>query len=155
MPRPQQDSKDGVLIFLDFDGVTHPECSRPEQLFTCLYLIEDVLRAHPCVDVVISSSWRIARPLEQLRQHFSHDIAPRVIGCTPISTRHKAELAELHLRELEIRSWLQTHAPKRPWVAIDDVPWLFSVGCPNLFLTNTRTGFTPSNARRLHERLSR
>ena len=161
MKRSQRPSTNAVaqsaapLIFLDFDGVTHPEICKREELFTCLYLIEDVLRAHPGVDVVISSSWRFSHPIEQLRKRFSRDIVPRVLDCTPISPRNEAEPAVAHLRELEIRSWLQANAPQRPWIAIDDVPWLFAPGCPNLFLTNHRTGFTPSNALRLHERLSR
>ena len=41
-----------------------------EELFTCLPLIEDVLRMHPGVDVVISSSWRFFHPLEQIGKRF-------------------------------------------------------------------------------------
>lgn len=46
------------VLFLDFDGVTHPEVCTAEQLFCCLPLIEEVLRRRPGVDIVISSSWR-------------------------------------------------------------------------------------------------
>lgn len=160
MEKPQRPSTNvtpsgAPVVFLDFDGVTHPEVCKREEHFTCLPLIEDVLRQHPSVDVVISSSWRFSHPLEQLRKRFSRDIVPRVIDCTPISPRGGRAPAVAHQRELDIRLWLQANAPTRSWIAIDDVPWLFSAGCPNLFLTNHRTGFTLSNALRLHERLSR
>ena len=71
------------VVFLDFDGVTHPEPCRSDALFCFLPRIEEVLREHPEVDIVISSSWRLEFSLEQLRGHFSADIASRVVGVTP------------------------------------------------------------------------
>lgn len=55
------------ILFLDFDGVTHPEvCTAPE-LFTCLPLIEAVLLRHSHVCIVISSAWREHHGLEDLQ----------------------------------------------------------------------------------------
>jgi hypothetical protein len=143
------------VLFLDFDGVTHPEMCQAHQLFTCLPLIEAVLREHPCVDVVISSSWREHHPLDELRAVFSRDIAPRIKGVTPIEPRRREMPAAAHVRERECRTWLQRNVPTGSWVAIDDVPWLFTPGCPHLILTNHRTGFSPSNADHLHAVLKR
>lgn len=143
------------IVFLDFDGVTHPEVCKVEQLFTCLPLIEGVLRHHTRVEVVISSSWREHHPLGALRTRFSRDIGERVARCTPVAHRDSAQPAQSHVRELECRTWLALHRPDHPWIAIDNVPWLFQPGCPNPLLTNHRTGFTRNNAEFLHSLLER
>ena len=54
------------ILFLDFDGVTHPDPCRKESFLGQLPLIEDVLREHRQVDVVISSSWRYDHRLHEL-----------------------------------------------------------------------------------------
>lgn len=143
------------IVFLDFDGVTHPEVCKGEQLFNCLPLIERVLRHHRQVEVVISSSWREHHPLSELSARFSHDIGDRVVGCTPVVPIDRAQPAPSQVRELECRTWLTLHRPDHPWIAIDDVSWLFQPGCPNLLLTNQRTGFTRNNAEFLHSLLER
>ena len=56
-----------MIVFLDFDGVLHPEFDpddpeRPKQnsdLFCRLPLIEAVLREFSQVEIVISSAWRM------------------------------------------------------------------------------------------------
>lgn len=58
------------VLFLDFDGVTHPEPCCQEDVFCRLNLIEDVLLGFPTVDIVISSSWRDHYTLEYLRSFF-------------------------------------------------------------------------------------
>lgn len=143
------------VLFLDFDGVTHPEVCTAAELFKCLPTIEEVLRQHQDVEVVISSSWRVHHPLEELRGYFSPEIARRVIDCTPVYTQHKCEPAAKMVRQVECMSWLDAHRPSSPWVALDDVPWLFEVGCPNLLLTNHRNGFTQADAVYLQSVLER
>lgn len=143
------------VVFLDFDGVTHPEVCKTVQLFNCLPLIERVLRQHLAVDVVISSSWRLHHPLSELRAFFSEDVAHRVVGVTPCEAVRRDLPAPQHVRERECRRWLELHGPDRPWVAIDDVPWLFTPGCPHLLLTDHRAGFSLANASHLHALLQR
>jgi hypothetical protein len=74
-----------MILFLDFDGVTHPEPCVHENVFCRLHLIESVLRERELRDVqiVISSSWREHHSLDDLRQFFSEDIQGRVVGVTP------------------------------------------------------------------------
>lgn len=139
-----------TVLFLDFDGVTHPECCTADQLFKCLPLIEDVLRYHPGVEIVISSSWRVHHSPEELRECFSADIAARVVGVTPIAPRTEGESAKTRVRQVECMTWLDAHRPDADWIAIDDVPWQYELGCPNLLLTNHRTGFSEADARYLH-----
>jgi len=73
-----------LTLFLDFDGVTHPDRARPERQFEALPLIEKVLRDHPEVEVVLSTSWRESYPLDVLRYLFSIDISERIVGMNPI-----------------------------------------------------------------------
>jgi len=49
-----------MILFLDFDGVTHPQPCGDENVFCQLHLIEAVLRERELqgVHIVISSSWR-------------------------------------------------------------------------------------------------
>lgn len=143
------------IVFLDFDGVTHPELCREDQLFTCLPLIEAVLRRHEHVEVVISSSWRVHHPLSELRKFFAEDIAHKVVDCTPVFPSTYARPGPAGLRQTECLAWLADHRPDHPWIAIDDVPWMFDPGCPNLLLTLHRVGFTPANAAHLQSVLER
>ena len=75
------------ILFLDFDGVTHPDPCRKEAFFCQLPLIEYVLRENKPVDVVISSSWRYDQRLSELQAYFSSDIKSMVIDVTPSVAR--------------------------------------------------------------------
>ncbi len=93
----------GPVLMLDIDGVLHPG-----QSGTLIYLplLETWLRAHPDVDVVISSNWRETHTLDELRNFFSIELRERVIGCTPVlpnSTRLDEIL--FVVREYGITQW--------------------------------------------------
>jgi hypothetical protein len=134
------------IVFLDFDGVTHPYICDAKDHFTCLPQIEAVLRRHVNVEVVISSTWRQRRTLAQLREFFAADIAHRVVSSTHVLPLDDPKLAGGAIREVECRAWLTDNRPDHPWVAIDDVPWNFTVGCPHLILTHHSVGFSTSDA---------
>lgn len=61
------------VLFLDFDGVLHPEPSFSHETFSQLPLVEAVLRAFLSVDIVISSTWRMNTPEERILRYFSKD----------------------------------------------------------------------------------
>lgn len=136
-----------IVLFLDFDGVTHPEPCLQEQLFCYLVRIEDVLREHPQVEVVISSSWRDEYSLEQLRALFAADMAERIVGITPSikrpsSTWQPGQVPEFE-REWEIETWLKENRRwDTHWIAIDDRPYWFRPNSVNLLRTHSRIGFT-------------
>jgi len=109
-----------LLIFLDFDGVLHPRPTLAGERFCRLPLLEGWLRERPHVDVVISSSWRFANSLTELRSIFSEDLQSRVISTTSAGGDAGGS------REHQIRQWLQFEAPGATWIAIDDSSWLFS-----------------------------
>ena len=139
------------ILFLDFDGVTHPQVCEDASLFQSLPLIEAVLRFHPDVLVVLSTSWREIHAMEELRERFSGDIASRVVGGTPVINFYQRVWYPVPLsewpRQREIETWLhQNRTLTHPWIAIDDRPWWFESECPNLLVTDQTTGFTESDA---------
>lgn len=145
-----------MILFLDFDGVLHPEpCYDDAQLFCRLPLLENLLRGLPDIDLVISSTWRDRRTLEELQALFSADIGRRVIGMTP-SWKDLPELFETigYQRHTEIEGWLrQSGKAWEQWVAIDDKPWLFKPFLSNLVLCDTAVGIDEAVLKRLAAKL--
>jgi hypothetical protein len=147
------------ILFLDFDGVTHPDPCSNDQYFRQLPLIEGVLRQWPSVEVVISSTWRYDHDLEGLRRYLSPDIRSRVIDVTPTVRLNDDEgwvprhlLA--HHREWECRKWMRQHRPPgAAWIAIDDATGWFVLGCANLLSTESTSGFLPGHAAVLNQML--
>lgn len=143
------------ILFLDFDGVLHPDPCPKRDFFCQLPLIEGVLRTHKGVEIVISSSWRYDNSVDKLRSYFSPDVRDLVIGITPSVARTNAEgwiPPDLlgHHREWECRKWIrQNSLSETPWLAIDDVPEWFVPDCPNLLVTQSAYGFQPEQVARL------
>ena len=147
------------ILFLDFDGVTHPDPCSKEAFFCQLPLIEDVLRENKHVDVVISSSWRYDHRLTELQAYFSQDIRTLVIDVTPSVARTDDEgwiprhLLQYH-REWECRKWIRNHRPiGTRWLAVDDISEWFQPDCADLLITRSECGFQPEQASRLSEML--
>ncbi|PIF28351.1 hypothetical protein CLU88_3259 [Acidovorax sp. 56] len=144
------------ILFLDFDGVLHPEHCHESKHFSCLPVLEDALRQAPEWQVVISSTWRLLKPLDQLRSRFSEDIAARVIADTPrfnTLVDVPSTLASYE-REAECQAWLRANdMAYLPWLALDDRSWLFRPFCKSLFLVNGKTGLTASAGEQLKERM--
>jgi hypothetical protein len=134
-----------LILFLDFDGVLHSDWGRPPVLFSQLPLLEQVLREHSHVNIVLSTSWRETDPLDVLREPFSEDIRARVIGATPVlnpitRARYSHTLSRAE-RQSECEAWLVEHrTPAHPWIAIDDRHWWFEPDCTRLFITAQKTG---------------
>jgi hypothetical protein len=146
-----------MLLFLDFDGVLHPDVvSDPALLFCKLPLLEGVLRKLPGIEVVISSTWRETRTLDELRMIFSPDIRETVIGATP----HWSDVQDpfehgSYVRQSEVSGWLkQNNRAWEPWIALDDKPYLFKPFLPNLVRCDPRTGLTQDVVEKLIQKLS-
>jgi hypothetical protein len=137
----------GKVLFLDFDGVLHPETCGPESNFCCLPTFCSVLRlvdpGHH-VPIVISSMWRHYNTLSSLRDAFPADIASQIVGVTPSMSMREvgsiqdwsalggAQAKDRH-RQREILMWMRGYAPAGDWLAIDDRPEYFFNNCQNLF----------------------
>jgi hypothetical protein len=144
-------------MFLDIDGVLHPEGVMAPAYFQHLSRLEDVLRRHPTVDVVISSTWRESHTLAKLKCRFAEDIASQVIDTTPTAPDQTLPVSlRAYRRQAEIETWLRRHQRVwEDWIAIDDKPWLFRPFCPNLIVIPGQTGLTDEHCRLIHGRLSR
>lgn len=155
-----------MIIFLDFDGVLHPENVKSQEPLLCrLPLLEEVLREFPRAEIVISSTWRLRWQdpevaTQEMRKHFSADIAPRVTGVTPncldLDWRAAPDGLSLYPRHWECETWLRAHRPPgTPWVAMDDRAYWFRPFCKNLMVVDRDTGFVAANKQELRERLHR
>jgi hypothetical protein len=141
-----------VILGLDFDGVLHPMNDAAAGRFCRLPLLEAWLREHYGVDVVITSSWREAHPLDELRSHFAEDVRQRVVGVTPLAhrlfgpawSRSPAEHAKArYVRQAELEAWLlEAGRDSESWLALDDDPELFEPECPNLVVCASEVGLT-------------
>lgn len=145
-----------MLLFLDVDGVLHGDVvHEPQLLLAHLPALESVLRARQAVEVVISSTWRLTRTLDELRALFSADIARRIISVTP-QWRDIQDDATwgTYVREAEIEAWLRTNGRVwEKWVALDDQRGLFRPFCKNLIQTCPATGLDDTTVAELLKRL--
>jgi hypothetical protein len=141
-----------TLLFLDFDGVLHPQHEGqqvPEDMAFChLPRLEALLRNFSEVEVVISSTWREQVKLESLKRHFSDDIAARIIGTTPVVNAGNSVL--FHRREIEILQWLaDSGVTNSRWCALDDAHWQFLHHKENLVACKSYLGFDTDAENRL------
>jgi hypothetical protein len=162
----------GAILFLDFDGVLHPEGCSEDQNFCYLPNFVSVLReVNPerNLPIVISSLWRHHVDLDEIRVYFPNDIAEQIIGVTPYMTQSQVkeikdwnpyggEQSWLRHRQREIMMWMNAYSPSGRWLAIDDRAEYFHRICPNLFLvlgygTQGDSGLTESMVRPLTDRV--
>ena len=115
-----------------------------------------MLRRTPDWDVVITSTWRLQVPLDDLRARFSPDVAHRIVGVTAKFSQleNVPEPLRAFEREAECNAWLRANdRVVFPWLAIDDRSWLYRPFNRFLFLVDGKTGMTASNAEELIGRL--
>ncbi|ANB77576.1 hypothetical protein AYM40_29270 [Paraburkholderia phytofirmans OLGA172] len=143
----------GLILYLDFDGVLHPEgvyywpgkgpyIANPpgHQLFEHADLLERVLLSYPDVRIVLSTSWvpfyrSVAKPARWL----PHNLRSRIIGATFHSRMDKASFDGAP-RGMQVWSDVLRRRPDK-WVALDDddsgwPPWCRH----NLILTHKICG---------------
>lgn len=134
-----------MILFLDFDGVLHPDPCEKDELFCNLANFEILLRAYPDIEVVISSAWRLSEDIASLRRYFSDDLQPRIIDKTPRCS------SVTYPRGRECEEWLQREQRQEEvWLAIDDWPYHFddNIG-RQLFLTDSDIGLDEEALKRL------
>lgn len=144
------------VLFLDFDGVMHPEFCHESKHFVHLKNFEAVMRAAPHVELVISSTWRHKRSLEELKALFSDDVATRIIGTTPLYAQLEniPDTLQGYEREAECRFWLRQHGrAAQEWLALDDRSWNFRPFNSNVLLVDGNVGLSADAAQTLLARL--
>lgn len=153
-----------MIVFLDFDGVLHPEnITSKEVLFNRLPLVEEVLREFPRAEIVISSTWRLNWPdqttsMLEMRKHFADDIAARVVGVTPnyihLDRKKAPDGLYFYHRQWECEMWLRASCPAgTPWIALDDRAYWFRPFCVNLMEFNHNIAFTQDHQPEFRARL--
>jgi excisionase family DNA binding protein len=151
-------SRGGLLLFLDFDGVVHPESvywhasacepsledAPGHTLFEHCTLLEKVLLPYPDVQIVLSTSWvRVYRgDVSTVVRRLTPGLQTRVIG----ATYHAGMDAAAFEREPRGMQVWQDVLRRRPaaWVALDDdyVDW--PTHCvQHLVRTHPVLGITP------------
>lgn len=133
------------IIFLDFDGVLHPDGVAK---FSRLPVLELFLSEMPEAEIVVSSTWREDHTLEQLRGFFSPHLRSRISGVTPSLD----DGYERGGRQREILSYLENEGlsgENCTWVALDDIALFFEDACRNLVLTDASVGFTEREGEQL------
>jgi len=147
-----------VILFLDFDGVLHPDAvyrerGRPVlrdrgELFMWSGLLIDVLASHPEVRIVLSTSWAREFGFSRARRYLPPALRSRVIGATWRSAmlhdddHRPGNWWDQAARHEQIKRWA-SRAAVQDWVAIDDQP----EGWPDaerakLVQTNSATGLS-------------
>lgn len=148
-----------MILFLDIDGVMHPaDCIDPAdpRMFGQRQFLESVVRslATPPA-LVISSAWRLTRPLPVILQFFARDIADLIVGVTPQFKdvwRSVPDHMGSYTREAECWAWRFQHGLlAQPWLAIDDKPGLYRPLNTHLYAVDPRTGLTENDVPRLLE----
>lgn len=118
--------KHKIALFLDFDGVLHHYFPIPEkneqknQRFYYLSNLESLLRQFQeelDIVIVISSSWRKTRTLNELQSFFSNDIKPLIIDKTPVINEED--------RELEVITWIEQNNFSGSYLILDDCDFFF------------------------------
>ena len=162
------------VLFLDIDGVLHPDGAGSHADFCCLPLFAEALQAADPrgeLPIVVSSAWRHTQRLDVIKGHFPAAIRQQIVGVTPfIADAHAASIgssiagvagtvAGRHPRQAEITLWIRRNAPKAQWLAVDDRAGGFADRCPDVFLVPGPTGegggpgITETVAAALRERL--
>ena len=134
---------DGILIFLDFDGVLRrpgaPLDGFEEPL---LAAFEDAVRRISDASIVITSSWREILGLSELRKLFSPDVAERIVGVAPFGNAG---------RYGEILAYLERNGDESGrYIVVDDDPQCHPPDA-RLLLVDPAKGFSPEDAQRLAE----
>lgn len=129
------------IVFLDFDGVLHPNFAAEGQLFCKMPLLADALNGLPA-DIVISSSWRFQWELPRLQSVFPAALQPKVRGVT--GAAHVGR----HARWNEINAYCAAQGIAN-WRALDDAFFEFPKDCEHLILCEGGRGLEASQCEQL------
>jgi hypothetical protein len=122
----------GLILYLDFDGVLHPEnvhmragrgpyIESPEghALFEHCELLEKVLLPYPDVRIVLSTSWvRVYKSVARVARKLTPELQARVVGAT-YHLSMDAESFRQAPRGMQIWSDVLRREPD-DWIAVDD-----------------------------------
>jgi hypothetical protein len=144
-----------TILFLDFDGVLHPESAGSDELLSRRHYIWSILGVCPAVNIVFSTTWRHRSTVDALVKLVTagggEHLSARFLGATPELIRPGGKpLADLYRhRELECLAWLDGNSVRDPWMALDDATYFFTFGSPHLFAVDYTTGLTSDDVQKI------
>lgn len=145
MPGSCYDLPVALLVFLDIDGCLRRNSAPLYQLEPHLVenlerFVAELEKDGSQVEVVISSSWKDAFTLDEIRGHFPASLRPKIVGAIPTLTTVAA-----FPRYREIRAYLKANGlTGSEWLAVDDDPLGFPPNLKNLILVDPEEGFQPA-----------
>lgn len=132
-PKPRLLKPDDRVLFLDFDGVLHPdavyrtryglELRAPGALMMHAPVLVQLLEDFPSVRIALSTSWVRLLGYRRARAALPPTLQARTISATWHSRMPKTPMEgyDLHTRHEQIRAAV-TRAGLTRWVALDDDP---------------------------------
>ena len=146
------------VLFLDIDGVLHPEVCEPHDHFCFAPAFCEIIHSidpEGTLPIVITSMWRHTHSIDELGSNFSEAVASQIVGVTSNFAKFNPErIHALTLkmnalsgvssrpayRQIEVMDWMADHAPSGRWLAIDDHAEYFEEDCRHLFEVTLNNG---------------
>lgn len=146
-------------VFLDIDGVLHPEWCHESKQFSNLHMLEQFSRENDFCDFVISSNWRHTYGLEVIKRHFGDYFENKIVGVTKhyfdIQSEAPKELKPFE-RHWECLFWQRKNGRSdSKWCALDVYPWLFEPYTEHLVLVDGVNGLSERSMFRLYDTVER
>lgn len=138
-----------MLVFLDFDGVTHPRTGASPFQSSSMEALRQAFRGFP-IEIVVTSTWREDKSLDELRKLLVQLDIP-IIAITPVIE----EPFTHHVRYHEVQRYLHgADRVQEPWLAIDDTPGFYPDKAP-VYWTDPMTGFREQDIHPLQSMIRR
>ena len=123
------------LIFLDFDGVTHPITGTPMFIPECMSALSTALKSFD-LELVVSSSWRETNSFDKLKEILT-PLGKKVQGITPVIDDPFIKNVRFHEVLEYLKGSKQEHIG---WLSIDDCKGFYPDEAP-VYWTNSKMGF--------------
>lgn len=129
-----------LIVFLDIDGCLRRNSAPKYQLEPHLVenlelYVSELEKNGQLVELVISSSWKDAFTIDEIRSHFPPSLLLKIVGAIPT-------LGPDNSRYREVLAYLKSNGREgERWVAIDDDPLGFPPNLKNLILCDPEEGF--------------
>lgn len=148
-----------MILFLDFDGVLHPDevfitPTGPQlrgsgELFMWAPLLEETLVSHPDVKIVLSTSWVRQLGFSKAKKRLPPSLQARVIGSTWHSSMSKEWADQIWWDQTSRHGQILKYVARAritKWLALDDDAEGWSKDKLNLLLlTDPEKGLTTPN----------